>query len=60
MHIYIYMHTLIWKQFNDGLDKQKIVFKTNLFNKILFCFLYRSFVCLIKSVETSNKNQHSN
>ena len=54
------MHTLIWKQFNDGLDKQKIVFKTNLFNKILFCFLYRSFVCLIKSVETSNKNQHSN
>ena len=54
------MHTLIWKQFNDGLDKQKIIFKTHLFNKILFRFLYRSFVCLIKSMETLNKNQHSN
>ena len=41
------------------LDKEKKVLKTHLFSKI-FCFLYRSFVSLIKSKETSNKNQHSN
>ena len=60
IYIYIYMHISIWKPFKDALDKQKIVFKTHLFNKILFRFLYRSFVCLLKSKETSNKNQHSN
>ena len=45
--------------FNDVLDKEKLVLKTHLFCKI-FHFLYKSFVSLIKSKETSNKNQHSN
>ena len=49
-YIYIYIYIL---------DKQKIVLKTHLFSKI-FHFLYRSFVSLIKSRETSNENQHSN
>ena len=35
----------------------KILLKTLLFSKI-FRFLYRSFASLIKSKETSNKNQH--
>ena len=34
----------------------QIILKTHLFSKI-FHFLYRSFVSLIKSKETSNKNQ---
>ena len=50
IYIYIYcIHIYIYK----------IVLKTHLFCKI-FRFLYRSFVSLIKSKETSNKNQHSN
>ena len=49
----------IWKPFNDVLYKAKIVLKTHIFCKI-FRFLYRSFVSLIKSKKTSNKNQHSN
>ena len=45
--------------FNDVFYKAKIVLKTHIFCKI-FLFLYRSFVSLIKSKKTSNKNQHSN
>ena len=50
---------LVWKPFSNVLDKQKIVLKTHLFSKI-FRFLYRGLASLIKSKETSNKNQHSN
>ena len=57
--IYIYIYISIRKPFKDVLDKQKIVSKTHLFSKI-FRFLYISFLSLIKSKETSNKNQHSN
>ena len=41
------------KFFKDVMDKGKIVLETHLFCKI-FCFLYRSFVSLIKSKKTLN------
>ena len=59
IYIYIHIYVSIWKPFNDVLDKEKLVLKTHLFCKI-FHFLYRSFLSLIKSKETSNKNQHTN
>ena len=48
------------KPFNDVLDKQKVVLKTQLFSKI-FRFLYRSFVSLnhglmAQSVRASEQN----
>ena len=59
IYIYIYIYISIWKPFNDVLDKQKILLRIDLFSK-MFHFLYRSFVSLIKSKVTSNKNQHRN
>ena len=59
---YIYIYIFIYQfesHLNDVLYKAKVVLKTHIFCKIL-CFLYRSFVSLIKSKKTSNKNQHSN
>ena len=44
-YIYIYVYILIWKPFNDVLDKNKIVLNTHLLNKV-FRFLYRSFVSI--------------
>ena len=45
IYIYIYVYILIWKPFNDVLDKNKIVLNTHLLNKV-FRFLYRSFVSI--------------
>ena len=56
-YICVYIYILVY--INDVLDKEKLVLKTHLFCKV-FRFLYRNFVGLIKSKETSNKNQHNN